>query len=196
MKILACIMFLGILCYPAQAQKSVEHLFPSDEEIKLMLSQADRAMTDYRQVVNQEERLLGTSADVALDNKTLDMWGYAKKALGTNPQGFNSIAGFDVVTMLDDASRNASVIASNAALEVLKAITNGKVSMATDSLVTLFQNANAASTLLYTVSENTVALYTRYLTWQQDTSGKAVQMLQQCGDALKSSAKRQQSKNP
>jgi hypothetical protein len=186
MKSFACMMFLGILGYPAQAQKSVEHLFPSDEEIKLMLSQADRAMTDYRQVVDQEEKLLGASADVALDTKTLSMWAYAKKALATNTQGFNSVAGFDVVTMLDDASRNASVIASNAALEVLKAITNGKVSMATDSLITLFQNANAASTLLYTVSENAVALYTRYLTWQQDTSGQAVLMLQKCGDALKS----------
>lgn len=192
MKILACIVFLGVLSYPAQAQKSVEHAFPSDEEIKLMLSQADRAMADYRQVVDQEEMLLGASPDVALDKKTLDLWSYAKKALATNTQGFNSVAGFDVVTMLDDASRNTSVIASNAALEVLKAITNGKVSMATDSLVTLFNNANAASTLLYTVSENAVALYTRYLTWQHDTSGQAVQMLQKCDDALKSSAKKQQ----
>ncbi len=192
MKTFACIVFLSIFSYPVQAQQSVEHMFPADEEIKLMLSQADRAMADYKQVVGQEEKLLGTSADVALDNKTLGMWAYAKKALATNTQGFNSVAGFDVVTMLDDASRNASVIASNAALEVLKAITNGKVSVASDSLVTLFQNANAASTLLYTVSENAVALYTRYLTWQQNTSGKAVQMLQQCGDALKSSAKKQQ----
>jgi hypothetical protein len=186
MKILACMMFLGILAYPAQAQKSVEHVFPSDEEIKLMLSQADRAMTNYGQVVDQEEKLLGASPDVALDKKTLDLWAYAKKALAANTQGFNSVAGFDVVTMLDDASRNSSVIASNAALEVLKAITNGKVSIATDSLVTLFQNANAASTLLYTVSENAVALYTRYLTWQQDTSGQAVQMLHKCSDSLKS----------
>jgi len=69
----------------------------------------------------------------------LKLWAYARDVLRTKPQGFNSIAGFDVVTNLDDASRNASVIASNAALEVLKALKPvERFQPKTDSYVTLF----------------------------------------------------------
>ena len=167
---------------PSYAQKSVEHMFPSDEEINLLVTQAERGMDDYKTLLAQGQQLLGESPR---DRKVLETWEFARKVLRTKPQGFNSVAGFDVVTMLDDASRNAAIWASSAAVQVVKEITSGKVSPKTDLLVTLIQNANSTCTLLYTVSENAAALYTRFLSWQEETTSKAVSTLQDCTDILK-----------
>src|SRR5260370_35155299 len=120
-------------------------------------------MDDYTPHLAQVQQLLGESPR---DRKVLETWEFARKVLRTKPQGFNSVAGFDVVTMLDDASRNAAIWASSAAVQVVKEITSGKVSPKTDLLVTLSQNANSTSTLLYTVSENAASLYTRFMSGQ------------------------------
>ena len=182
-KLLILLSVVVALSSPSYAQKSVDHTFPSDEEINLMVVQADRAMQDYRSLLVQGQQLLGDAPE--MDKKVLDTWGFALKVLRKNPQGFNSVAGFDVVTMLDDASRNAAIWASSAAIQAMKEITSGKVSSQTDLLVTLIQNANSTSTLLYTVSENAAALYTRFLSWQGETATKAVSMLQNCTEILK-----------
>jgi hypothetical protein len=182
-KLLILLSVVVALSSPSYAQKSVEHMFPSDEEINLMVLQADRAMQDYKTLLAQAQQLLGESPEI--DKKVFETWEFARKVLRTKPQGFNSVAGFDVVTMLDDASRNAAICASSAAIQVVKEITSGKVSSKTDLLITLIQNANSTSTLLYTVSENAVALYTRFLSWQEETATKAVTMLQDCTEILK-----------
>jgi hypothetical protein len=182
-KLLILLSVVVALASPSYAQKSVEHIFPSDDEINLMVTQADRAMQDYKTLLAQAQQLLGESPEI--DKKDLETWEFARKVLRTKPQGFNSVAGFDVVTMLDDASRNAAIWASSAAIEVVREITSGKVSSKTDLLVTLIQNANSTSTLLYTVSENAVALYTRFLSWQEETTSKVVSTLQDCTEMLK-----------
>ena len=66
-------------------------------------------------------------------------WKTTKGALEKDPQKFNSFAGFDVATMIDDAARNVALISNLAANEVLKEITGGKITAKTDSLVTLMQ---------------------------------------------------------
>ena len=187
------LIFLSVLVAlssPSYAQKSVEHMFPSDQEINLMVAQADRAMQDYKSLITQGQQLLGELPES--DKKVFDTWEFARNVLRTKPQGFNSVAGFDIVTMLDDASRNAAIWASSAAIEVVKEITGGKVTSKTDLLVTLIQNANSTSTLLYTVSENAVALYTRFLSWQEETGTRAVTMLQDCTERLKEKKPRNQ----
>jgi hypothetical protein len=183
MKFLLCFLFGLASCFPVHAQKDVEHIFPSDQEVNLMMSQANRAMDDYETLVAQGQQLLGDVPDS--DKEVLKAWKIGAKALHSNPQGFNSVAGFDIVTMLDDASRNAAIWAGSAGIEIVKEITAGKVTANTDRLITLIQNANSTSTLLYTVSENAVALYTRFLNWQSEEGAKAVTLLQHCTDVLK-----------
>ena len=150
-----------------------------------MVGQIDRAMSQYHQLVDQETKLLGDSADTATDTQLLKFWGIMKAELTKSPQKFNSFVGFDVATTVDDAARNAAVISNAASVEVLKQITGGKVTPQTDSLVTLMQNANANGTLLYTISENASALYRRFLHWQEDTLVQSVNALTKCANVVK-----------
>src|SRR5258708_33538455 len=120
-------------------------MLPSDEEINLLVTQAERGMDDYKTLLAQGQQLLGESPR---DRKVLETWEFARKVLRTKPQGFNSVAGFYVVTMLDDASRNAAILASSAAVPVVKKITRGEISPTTDLLVTLLQNSNSTFTPL------------------------------------------------
>jgi hypothetical protein len=182
-RILFLLSAVVALASPSYAQRQVGHMFPSDDEINLMVSQVDRAMGDYKALLAQGQQLLGESPEN--DTKVLETWEFARKVLRVKPQGFNSVGGFDVVTMLDDASRNAAIWASSAAVQVVKEITSGKLSPKTDLLVTLIQNANSTSNLLYTVSENAAALYTRYLSWQEEATSKAVSTLQDCSEILR-----------
>jgi hypothetical protein len=184
MKLLIPIAVMLLMSLPASGQTTKPDV-PTDEEINLLVGQVDRAMSQYQQVVEQEISLLGNTDDSASDMKLLKFWRTAKPALSKNPQEFNSFAGFDFVTTVDDASRNAALISNAAATEVLKEVTGGKVTPQTDSLVTLMQNANAAGTLLFTVSENALALYRKFLHWQGDTLNESVVALTNCATALK-----------
>ena len=170
------------LAASAQTNKSD---FPTDEEVNLLVEQVDRAMNQYHAVVEQEKALLGSSADTSTDAQLLKFWAIVKAEFVKRPQKFNSFAGFDFATMVDDASRNAALISNSAATEVLREVTGGKVTPKTDSLVTLMQNANSAGTLLFTVSESATALYRKFLRWQGDTLNESVLALTDCSDALK-----------
>jgi hypothetical protein len=183
--IATALLFLALVVPAAQAQSGKPDSYPSDEEINLLVGQIDRAMTQYQQLVEQETKLLGDSADTATDMQLLKFWGIMKVELTKSPQKFNSFVGFDVATTVDDASRNAALISNTAALEVLKQITGRAVTPKTDSLVTLMQNANANGTLLYTISENAAALYRTFLHWQGDTFLESVAALSKCANASK-----------
>lgn len=185
---LAVLMAL-ILPICVQAQNS-NHRYASDSEINLLITQASRAMDQYRELVDQEKKIFGDSADVAIDLKILRAWDTTKVVLTKNPQQFNSVLGYDTVVLLDDAARNAALAASGASLEALKEITGGKVTPQTDMLVTLFQNATATGTLLYTISESASAMYRGFATWQEDTLNASVALVQKCGELAKKSSER------
>lgn len=183
--LLIAVLLIFTLPPGARSQSSKSDAYPSDEEITLLVGQIDRAMSQYHQLVDQETKLLGDSADTATDTQLLKFWGIMKAELTKSPQKFNSFVGFDVATTVDDAARNAAVISNAASVEVLKQITGGKVTPQTDSLVTLMQNANANGTLLYTISENASALYRRFLHWQEDTLVQSVNALTKCANVVK-----------
>ncbi len=56
---------------------------------------------------------------------------------------------------------------------------------AANPLMRLSQSCMDVSTLIYTISENASALYTRYAKSEQDLAEYAYNTLQKCGDALK-----------
>lgn len=162
--------------------------FPSDDEIKVVVSQTNTAMLQYRLAVAEEERLLGkASADAnARDRKTLENWDFASKALSSNPQMFNGVVGFDFVLMLDEAARNQA-LCSISALSMSSTIAMVQdVSKATPFL-NLSKTCMDSSTLLFTVREGVAALYQRYVVAEEQLADKGLEVADKCADALKNS---------
>jgi hypothetical protein len=136
--------------------------FPTNDETNLMLTQADRAVQQYKPLIDQHERMLGKKAQeaAAKDREVVRGLETAIKAFRQKPQGFNGPLGFSFFEWLDDADRNALLCTSGATNEAASRLMDGKVEQAKD-LMELAQSCSDASTLLYTVSENAGALYTR-----------------------------------
>jgi hypothetical protein len=121
---------------------------------------------------------------IAADKNVADGLETAVKVFASNPQAFNSPAGFELVLGLDDASRNSLLCSTQAISGAgLKAVA-GDMSGA-DSLTNTARSCQDAASLIYTVSESASALYTRYLTSEQALENKAVNAVTRCGDILK-----------
>ena len=96
-----------------------EATFPNNDEIDTLLTQANRAMTQYQTAVDQETKAGFDSDSLATDRQLIEVWPKMSGMLKQNPQGFNSEVGFLFVTSLDDASRNAAVCAGEANAAIL-----------------------------------------------------------------------------
>src|SRR6267154_168659 len=93
--------------------------FPNNDEINLMLTQADRAVQQYKPLIDVQERLLGKKAQeaAAKDREVVQGLETAIKAFRKNPQGFNGPLGFTFFEWIDDADRNALLCATGATNE-------------------------------------------------------------------------------
>lgn len=176
---------LGLCCVSSQAQERDVN-FPTDEEIKLVLTQVDRAMQQYKPLVDMEEKTLGEKgkAAVAKDRQVIGALETAIKAFGNNPQAFNGPLGFAFFEWIDDVGRNALLCASGAANEVARDILTGDKAKA-DVEISLSQSCADVSTLFYTVSENAGALYLRYVQGEEKLAEKSAEVAQKCAEALK-----------
>jgi hypothetical protein len=178
-----CISLLCPLAVRASQNDDKLKSFPSNEEINLLVTQANRAMEQFKVIEIQAEGLLGKEA-FDQDRKLFEHWAFMQKALKENPQAFNSSLGFEAVLDLDDASRNSAMCANMAATQALKDVANGTIEHTT-VIVSLSQSCLDVSTLLYTVSENASSLYKKYLAWRREFSAQAMDAVQKCQDVLK-----------
>jgi len=160
--------------------------FPTNEEIKLVLTQADRAAQQYKPLLDMEEKMFGAKGEdaVAKDREVIRGIETAIKAFGKNPQAFNSPLGFSFFEWLDDADRNALLCAAGAANEAGVNVLAGDKGKA-ETEISLSQSCAAVATLFYTVSENVGALYTRYVEGEEKLAEYGAQVAQNCGEALK-----------
>jgi hypothetical protein len=177
----------------AQKVETKEPNFPTDEEILLVLTQAERAVGQYKPLLDMEEKLLGKEGAeaVAKDREVVHGIEVAIVSFRKKPQVFNSYLGFSFFEWLDDASRNALVAATNASNAVTMGLLSGNKEAATSSaeLVKDFINA---STALYTVSENAGALYTRYVQGEQSLAEEGMKIATECTNILKKSGAKKQ----
>ena len=180
------LLLLGfsLVCH-AQDEKP----FPTDDEIILLLTQTDRAIKQYKPLIDREEMALGKRGTeaVAKDRQVIQALEMAVKGFTANPQAFNGPLGFSFFEWLDDADRNAVLCASTASMESTTEMLAGNMSQATE-LVHLGQSCLDVSALLYTVSENAGSLYERYLSAEERLAGKGAKVAQECSDALKKMA--------
>ena len=173
---------------PLSAQKHDTN-FPTDEEIRLVLTQAGRAVEQYKPYLEMEEKMLGKAGDAAIEKDRGVVKGIetAIIAFGKDPQAFNGPLGFIFFEWLDDASRNAMACANGASNDVALSVISGDKAKA-DSGVQLSLGCMNASTLLYTVSENAGALYTRYVEGEEKLAKYGLQAATECTDVLKKKA--------
>ncbi len=168
--------------------RAQETTFPANDEIQLVLTQADRAMQQYKPLIDQEELQFGKgnaeAEAVAKDRNVVKAIEMAVQVLKKNPQGFNSAGGSALFEWLDDASRNAMVCSSSSVMQATTTLMNGEISKATE-LIHLGQSCLDASNMIYTVSENAGALYERYAKASQKLAADGAKVLQQCTDILK-----------
>ncbi len=168
--------------------RAQETTFPTNDEIQLVLTQADRAMQRYKPLIDQEELQFGNgSAEaeaVAKDRQVVKAIEMAGQVLKKGPQGFNSAAWFALFEWLDDASRNAMVCSASAMTHATVTLMNGEINKATE-FMHLGQSCMDVSNLIYTVSENAGALYERYAKASQKLAEDGAKIAQQCADTLK-----------
>jgi hypothetical protein len=181
--LLVCL--LGFIC-PRSSGQNQDRNFPTDGEIKLLITQADRAVQQYKPLLDIEERTLGPkgTAAVAKDRQVIEGLEMAIKAFGKNPQGFNGPLGFAFFEWLDDADRNTLLCASNSAAQAVVDMLAGEKDKA-EAEIHLSNGCLDASTLIYTVSENAGALYTRYAEGEEKLAKEGLQVAEECAAALK-----------
>ncbi|HEY6344325.1 MAG TPA: hypothetical protein VIY49_22765 [Bryobacteraceae bacterium] len=178
--------FLALVAFGSAANAQVKKSFPTDDEIKLVLTQTERAVQQYKPLIDQLQLELGDTVKDAVtrDREVVAALETAVKAFRNQPQGFNGPLGFSLFEWLDDAMRNSLLCASNASIEVTSQMLIGNTEKAS-SLLGLSHACADVSTLIYTVSENAGTLYQRYLGTITDVAEQAVATVQKCEDILK-----------
>src|ERR1700675_1001633 len=186
---------LFILCAvtSAHAQKhdaKYDTNFPTDDEIKLVLTQAERAIGEYKPLLDMEGRMLGKAGAeaVAKDRETVHGIDVAIIAFGKNPQAFNGPMGFAFFEWLDDACRNALLSSQSAMNSATEGLMDGDKQKAQTNIELAKDLANV-STVLYTVSENAGALYTRYVAGEDKLVQVGLKAATDCVDILKKGKK-------
>ena len=188
MSLLRCSILLCVLafCSVSSGAQNRDQNFPTDEEIKLVLTQADRAVQEYKPLLEMEEKMYGKKGEaaVAKDLEVVDFIEIAIKAFGKNPQSFNGPLGFSFFEWLDDADRNALLCASGAATEATVDMLAGDKEKA-EMEIGLSQRCTAVATLFYTVSENAGALYTRFVQSEEKVAQQGAEVAKKCMEILK-----------
>jgi len=176
----------SLLGFVPVSQAQDKTTFPTDDEIQLLLTQADRAMQQYEPLIDQEEQQLGKrgAEAIATDRQVIKAVKLAIETFKKQPQGLNSPLGFAFFEWLDDASRNALICSQTAMSQSAVLAMAGQTDDALQ-LVHFSQACMDASTLIYTVSENAGSLYTRYVKSEEGLANRGVSVSQQCAEALK-----------
>ena len=183
-----CALMLLTVGFVVVANAQGDKPFPTDDEINLLLTQTERAMQQYRPLIDQEESQMGKSYTeaAAKDRQVVDGLEAAIKGFKSKPKAFNGPLGFIFFGWIDDADRNALLCASGASFQAAQA-ENADGALA---LVHLAQGCQDASSLIYAVSESATALYEKYLEAEAQLTQQATAALLKCTDVLKKNSKK------
>jgi len=186
---------LFILCAvtSARAQKhdtKYDTNFPTDDEIRLVLTQAERAIREYKPLLDMQEKTFGKAGAEAVkkDRETVHGIDVAIVAFGKNPQAFNGPMGFAFFEWLDDACRNALLSSESAMNSATEGLMGGDKQKAQTN-IELAKDLVNVSTVLYTVSENAGALYARYVAGEDKLAQVGLKAATDCLDILKKGTK-------
>jgi hypothetical protein len=176
-----CLLFLTSFCI-AQEQKD-EPKFPTNEEIQLVVTQAERAFDQYKASVVSEAELPTAKQDKSSMEKDQEVVRLSAKlldALKKKPEAFNGLGGLLVLTTLDDASRNAALCANAGMLDIAKNILDKPDVNAANRMLAIVGKCTDVSSHLYTVSESVNALLVRNMDAQENLNAEALKSMNEC----------------
>jgi hypothetical protein len=181
--IVACL--LAFCCFTLCGQ-SKDVNFPTDDEIRLVVTQSTRAVEQYKPLLDMEEKMLGKEGQEAVnkDREVVRSIELALKGFGENPKAFNSALGFTFNEWLDDASRNAALCSANAMSDAMTSLLDGNKSRVDTDLL-LSQACSNVSMVFFTVAENAGALYTRYAQAIEKLAADGAKVSEECAKVLK-----------
>src|SRR5271157_364477 len=158
--------------------------YPTNSQIQLLITQAERAFANYEAAVQLEATEFGAAAGAAQDHEVTVAAKDLLARLKKEPQNFNSPFGFVLVIDLDDASRDMAVCMSQGANSAMGLASEGHYHDATRKM-TVSRTCLDSSQLLYTVSESATQLYEDYLLANAVLQNQAVEALQKCSNVMK-----------
>jgi hypothetical protein len=184
-RILCVTVFVLCTVSCTRAQKRDTH-FPTDDEIRLVLTQTERAVTEYKLLLDMEEKVFGKEGSDAVvkDRETVRGLDAAITGFRKDPQAFNGPMGFAFFEWLDDAGRNALLSSVSASSTGAAALIDGDTEKARSNLE-LAKDLGSVSTTFYTVSENAGALYARYVEGEEELATQGLKVATDCANILK-----------
>jgi hypothetical protein len=188
-KLLVVLISFAFVCVAPAIPAQDETAFPSDAEVQLLATQAQRAVQQYKPLID-EQKLLSESADaesLTRDREVVQALDVVLNSLKQNPQGFNGPVGFAFLGLLNDGGRNALVCSTVSMGSLSQQMTLGNTKNKSQ-LIHLSESCMDASTLFYTVSENAGSLYERYVKAEQALAQKGFKVAERCTAALKQMA--------
>jgi hypothetical protein len=183
-----CLLLLTVPCVSQQQKAKDEPDFPKTEEIQLVVTQAERALDQYKQSITMEAELPSSKRDpsaVEKDREIFDSTSRLIAALKTDPERFHGLGGLLLLSSLDDASRNAALCSGTAGDDSTQAVmTNSDIRSARDWLHIGLSCVDVSSHL-YTVSESVHALLVREMKAQQILNQQAMELANRCNAVIK-----------
>jgi hypothetical protein len=178
-------LFTANLCLAQQATPQPN--FATTEEIRLVLTQSERVFEQYRSVVEMEAAVPAHSKTNLGVEKDQQVLGASKKlidGLKQNPKAFNGKAGYYLLGLLDDASRNAALCSGSAMADASQKLLSGNKTDVS-VMIHLADTCQSMSAQFYTVSENVNALMERYFDGQEMLNDKVNELIAHCNGAIK-----------
>jgi hypothetical protein len=181
----ACVLVVLILGFTIVADAQVEKAFPTDEEIDLLLAQADRTMQRYKPLLDEQEAEIGKSvaAEIAKDRQLAGTLELVLKSLKTQHSRFNGLQGFTFLESLHDIERNLLRCVNTASSGSTGYMIAGNRDKAA-ALLALSEHCQDLSLLVYTISESAVSLYQHFIEAEDQWAAHSSQEARQCETAL------------
>lgn len=182
----AFVAFTLFLALVPLSRAQNETTLPSETEIQLLVTQAERAVQQYKPLLDEEAVQLGKvgAEAVAKYREVVHGLEIALKAFKKEAQRFNGPEGFAFFEWLDDASRNSLLCSSTSLNNLSEQLMAGNAKNGT-TLIHLSQGCMDLSALFYTISENAGSLYLRYTKAEEALAEKGFKVAKDCTATLK-----------
>ena len=181
----ALVVLIFIFGFAIVVDAQSEKAFPTDEEIGLLLAQADRTIQRYKPLLDEQEAQIGKSVadEIAKERQAAGSLDMVMKSLKIKHSGFNGPLGFTFLESLHEADRNLLRCVNSASSGSIGYMIAGNREKA-DALLRLSQSCMDVSLLIYTISENAATLYTHFVEAQDQWAAHSTQEARQCENAL------------
>jgi hypothetical protein len=182
---LCCTIAIPLLAQ--QTQDDEKPNFPTDDEVRLVTEQSDRAFSIYERSLDLEAELPSVKSGkifMEKDRQVLEQGKLIVAKLKTDSKSFHGLLVLILLVTLDDASRNAALCSGTSMADQSLSIHDKHGEIEAYKLLQVSQSCLDASTQLYTVSENVHQLLVRDMTSNDLLTQQEDKALKNCASML------------